>query len=354
MRCFVNCAVLLGLLFATSPLAAKKPPASSARTYDVMVGFEQPHKGVGVNAYFPAAVTIHAGDTVRWVQNANEIHTVTFLAGAEPAPLIVPADEAGVPPTPSPLLFNPVAVNPAGPADGLYDGTTYANSGLMGREPGQIEEFRLTFTTPGTYDYMCLVHGFMMSGQVVVVASDTAIPSANQVMAEGRKQIAESLAHVSAVIRAANAQIQPSVTNLDGSTTHHVWIGYADGQIDLMQFFPDKLTVRPGDTVIWEMSPQNDAPHTVTFLNGEPEPGLVIPVPQPSGPPLLYANPAVFFPTLPSTELTRNGFYNAGVMNPIPGTTFELVIGDMKPGLEPYICLLHDSSGMEGVLMVVP
>jgi plastocyanin len=357
MRAFLNCVVLLvlsaGLLFPTLSFAAK-PPASSTRTYTVMVGLEQPHKGIGVNAYFPATVTVHVGDTVRWVQNSNEIHTVTFLAGTEPAPLIVTAAEAGVPPTPSPLLFNPVAVDPAGPTDGLYDGTTYANSGLMGREPGQIGEYSLTFTAAGTYDYICLVHGIIMSGQVVAVASDIAIPSPNQAMAEGKKQMAGNLAQVLAVVRAASAQIQPPVRNPDGSTTHHVWIGYADGQIDLMRFFPDKLTVRSGDTVVWEMSPQNEVPHTVTFLNGESEPDLVIPVPQPSGPPLLYANPAVFFPQQPSPDLTRDGIYSSGVMDPVPGTTFTLAIGAMTPGLQPYICLLHDSSGMDGVLMVVP
>jgi len=102
------------------------------------------------------------------------------------------------------------------------------------------------------------------------------------------------------------------------------------------------------------MSPHNDAPHTVTFLNGAPEPELVIPVAQPSGSILLYANPEAFFPYQPSTDLTRSGIYNSGVMNPVPGTTFELTIGDMWPGLEPYLCLLHDTSGMKGELIVVP
>jgi plastocyanin len=315
---------------------------------------ENPHLGIGINAYFPDSVTIHVGDTVHWRQNSNEIHTVTFLAGTTPAALIIPAAEAGVPPTPSPLLFNPVAVNPAVPADGLYDGATYANSGLMGREEGQVQEFSLTFTQEGTYDYMCLVHGSMMSGQVVVVASHTDIPSPLQVLAEGRKQIAEKFTKVPAVLRAAEAQIEPPVKNPNGTITHHVMIGYAEEQIALMQFFPDKLAVRPGDTVVWEMSPQNDMPHTVTFLNGESEPSLVIPVPQPSGPPLLYANPAVFFPSEPGPALTRKGIYNSGVMDPVPGTTYTLAVGNITFGLEHYICLLHDSSGMTGMLIVLP
>ena len=359
MRRFPHLAVLGVLLpcltlSTTSYGAKKKAPAPAVQTYIVMVGAESPHRGVGFNAYFPESVTIHVGDTVQWQQNANEIHTVTFLAGTTPAALIIPAAEAGFPPTPSPLLFNPVAVDPAVPADGLYDGTTYANSGLMGREEGQVQEFSLTFTRAGTYDYMCLVHGVMMSGQVVVVAPDVSVPSPNQQMAEGRKQIARNLSQVPAVLRAAEAQIQPPVKNPDGTVTHYVAIGYTEGQIALMQFFPDKLNVRAGDTVIWEMSPHNDMPHTVTFLNGEPEPSLVIPVPQPSGPPLLYADPATFFPSAPGPMLIREGIYNSGVMEPIPGTTYTLIVGDMTPGPEPYICLLHDTSGMKGALTVVP
>jgi plastocyanin len=352
--------VALGVLLAcltlstTAYAAKKKPSAPPAQTYTVMVGAESPHRGVGFNAYFPQSVTIHVGDTVQWQQNANEIHTVTFLAGTTPAELIIPAADAGFPSTPSPLLFNPVAVNPAVPADGLYDGTTYANSGLMGREEGQVQEFSLTFTSAGTYDYMCLVHGVMMSGQVVVVAPEVSIPSPNQEMAEGKKQIAEKLSQVPAVLRAAEAQIQQPVKNPDGTVTHHVAIGYTEGQIALMRFFPDKLNVRAGDTVIWEMSPHNDMPHTVTFLNDEPEPSLVIPVPQPSGPPLLYANPAAFFPSAPAPVLTREGIYNSGVMQPVPGTTYTLTIGKTTPGPEPYICLLHDTSGMRGTLTILP
>ncbi len=349
----VALAVLSACLVLSAPSpAAKKTPVPVAQTYTVLVGAENPHRGVTINAYFPDTVTIHVGDTILWQQNSNEIHTVTFLAGTAPAPLLIPAVDAGVPPTPSPLLFNPVAVNPVAPVNNLYDGTTYANSGLMGREEGQVREFSLTFTAEGTFDYLCLVHGAVMSGRVVVVAPDVPDLSPQQAAAVGKRQIAEKLAQVPAVQRAAETQIEPPDENPDGTPTHHVAIGYVEGQIALVQFFPDKLTVRPGDTVIWEMSPHNDMPHTVTFLNGAPEPSLVIPVPQAGGPPLLYANPAVFFPS-GGTVLTRTGIFNSGVMT-VPGTTYTLTIGDMAPGPEPYICLLHDSSGMEGTLIVRP
>jgi plastocyanin len=346
--------IALVLALSLSLAAAAKAPVSSPQIYTVMVGWENPHQGIGIMAYFPDTVTIHVGDTVHWVQNSNEIHTVTFLDGAEPPDLIVPAALLGVPTTPSPLLFNPVAVDPAVPPGGLYDGTGFVNSGLMGREAGQLQEFSLTFTEAGTYDYMCLVHGIVMSGQVIVVSQDVTIPSPNQALAQGKQQMAEKLAQVPAVVRAAEMQVQPPVMNDDGSKTYHVMIGYNDGQIDLMQFFPDKLVVSPGDTVVWEMSQYNVAPHTVTFLNGQPEPSLVIAVPQQGAPPLLYINPEVLFPLQPATDLTRDGAYNSGIMFPIPGTTYTLIIGNMTPGLEPWVCQLHDTSGMEGTLMIVP
>ncbi len=58
-------------------------------------------------AYFPGSIRIHVGDTVHFVQNSNEIHTVTFLGGQQLPALIVPAASLGLPPDPSPLVFNP-------------------------------------------------------------------------------------------------------------------------------------------------------------------------------------------------------------------------------------------------------
>ena len=193
-----------------------------------------------------------------------------------------------------------------------------------------------------------------MSGKVVVEGPDVNVPSPEQQAAMGKRQIAEQLARVPAVQKKANAQVKPDVKNPDGSTTHTIQLGYMDGQIDLMQFFPKKTNVRPGDTVVWEMSPSNEAPHTVTFLNGEAAPDLAIVVPQNNAPPFIYFNPATLFPYQPGSELTRSGAYNSGVVNPIPGPFYTLKIGAMSPGLQPYVCLLHDESGMKGTLVILP
>jgi plastocyanin len=342
---------LLALVLAY-PAAAGATSSPQPRTYKVLVGAENVRHGVDLMAYFPHKVTIHVGDSVCWVQNANEIHTVTFLGNVSPVPpLLQPALS---PPAPSGLMFNPTAVNQTAPSGGLGDQMTYVNSGLMGREPGQVPSFTLKFTAAGTYHYLCLVHGMMMSGTVKVVDSRVCIASPRMVMARGLHQIAHKMAQVPAVFYAAMRQIKPATTNPDGSKTFYVNLGYGKGQIDLMRFFPSRLCVRPGDTVVWQMTPKSDAPHTVTFLNGTTEPSLVIPDLH-QNPPLLYINPAVLAPSpLPPTDLTRTGYFNSGLLLPVPGTTYSLTIGDITPGPLPYRCQLHDTSGMRASLTVLP
>lgn len=340
--------VVLVLALGLSATASAAP-----QKFKVLVGAENAKRGIDVMAFFPSNVRVHVGDTLHWVQNSNEIHTVTFLAGTPAPDLVVPAVSLGLPATPSPLVFNPAAVDPAVPAGGLGDTTTFVNSGLMGREPGQARSFDLTFAAVGTYRYLCLVHGVMMSGTVKVVGDDVRIATPLRVRAIGALQAALKLAKAPAVLAAARRQIKPPTLNPDGSRTHYVAMGFHKGQIDLMRFIPQRLAVKPGDTVVWEMRPTNDAPHTVTFLNGQPEPELVIPVPQPSGPPVLYFDPGTLDPAQPAAELTRSGLYNSGLMNPVPGTTYSQVVGDVEPGPLPYLCLLHDESGMKARLVVL-
>jgi plastocyanin len=340
--------VLAGIISAAPALAPGNARAQT--TFTVLVGAQDTSLGADVDAYFPDILQIHAGDTVHWKQNANEIHTVSFLAGTPIPDLVIPVPNG----SPSPLMLNPVAAYPTAPANGQYDGTTFANSGIMGPDPGQAQSFDLTFTTPGTYNYVCIVHGVTMSGKIIVVDNQQNVPSPSDVNQQATRSIDAALAQAPIVLALASFSLPSPTANPDGTTTYQVLIGYTFGQLDLLRFFPDQLAVNPGDTVVFTLSDANMAPHTVTFLNGKDSPDDVLPVPQDNGPPLLVLNPAVLFPQKAGEPLTKDGIYSSGFLAPGAATTsFSLKIGDIT-GEVQYQCLLHDSSGMLGSLQIVP
>ena len=67
---------LFGLGLPASVRAAGPP--SSPQTYTVLVGYENTSRAFDLMGFYPSSVTIHEGDTVHWVINSNEIHTVSF------------------------------------------------------------------------------------------------------------------------------------------------------------------------------------------------------------------------------------------------------------------------------------
>ena len=115
-----------------------------------------------------------------------DIHTVTFTPGMNKTPdLIVP-----VPGVNGSLMINPMVAFPAAPADGMYNGSTYANSAVMGPDDTQPKNFSLTFTKAGTYRYICVVHaGENMTGQVTVENASVSIPSPLMVSAQGQEEL---------------------------------------------------------------------------------------------------------------------------------------------------------------------
>jgi plastocyanin len=268
-------------------------------------------------------------------------------------PFNVPAPDG----LPSPLMRNPLIAFPVAPADGLYDGTTFATSGIFGPDPNifqGVESFDLTFTRRGTFNYVCVVHGAIMSAQILVVDDDEHVPSPHQVDKQAQEQIAAALAAVPEAIELAEEEVPPPTQNDDGTTTFHVVVGYALGQLYMQHFFPEELTVQPGDTVAWKFSTHDLANHTITFLNGTEPPDDLIVWTDGYDPPLLLVNPEVLFPQNAGQPLTREGVYSSGLLvHGDPQPRFALQIGDIS-GAEPYRCLLHDSVGMLGTLYIVP
>jgi plastocyanin len=158
-------------LTAQAEAAAMASPAASGgpATWEVSAGLTD--GTVDVVKFVPDALTIKAGDTVRWTFHGKaEPHTVTFLGGSEPPqdPLIEP--QAGGPPR---VFENPLVFYPQGGAS--YDGTALTGSGFLGADPALLamappagDTYAVTFPTAGTYQYYCALHGDPVQWQGMV------------------------------------------------------------------------------------------------------------------------------------------------------------------------------------------
>ena len=137
------------------PLSVEAPGRATVHT--ALAGLGQ---GIGASklAFLPAQLSVRRGDIVVWTMpDPFEIHTVTFLSGAEPPQFVEPQFGPDGPGSGPPMLMIPAnVVNPTGGTS--YTGTGYLNSGILGNSAS----FALRFDAPaGTYEYLCIVHPFM-------------------------------------------------------------------------------------------------------------------------------------------------------------------------------------------------
>src|SRR6516225_1296405 len=121
---------------------------------------------LSVMRFSDAGITVHAGDTVEWTNDdPTAAHTITF--GPEPPDLVNPSSN--------------VTVDADGarhsvlnsPSDALHSGFIEAapqdRTGLA-QAPSGVTRFRVTFTKPGIYPYICSLHDVLgMKGNVVVL-----------------------------------------------------------------------------------------------------------------------------------------------------------------------------------------
>ncbi|MBV8559743.1 MAG: hypothetical protein JO050_03155 [Acidimicrobiia bacterium] len=135
-----------------------------------------------INEFILPTIQTKVGQKVNWTTIG--FHTITFgKAPIQPGGFITKAPDGSVhlnPAFAAPTGFPPAPPPPGGPPSGgppavktidggSYDGSTYKSTGLIQSDPGsgQLVAYDVTFTKPGTYSYVCLLHP-RMGGTVQV------------------------------------------------------------------------------------------------------------------------------------------------------------------------------------------
>jgi len=305
--------ILLSVFYAGCSPSSTTPEQLQPKTWKLLAGASASQEAYQGLQFYPASLTIDAVDTVTWAAPTGEPHTITFLGNRTSLP----------PPT------DPSAPAPAGGT--TYDASTYTSSGfiLLGKN------YSLTFPTPGTYKYYCLIHGGM-SGTITVQQAGAAYPqSQGQYDAAGQASLANDLSQA-----AGSVALFPYA-----SGGPHLAAGIAPGLnaappasstvvrfLDSTDITNNTVTVAVGATITWT-NLSNNFPHTVTFgVAGQPFPVL---------------NP--FSPPSGGSTYDGSALTNSGVMP--PGQSYSLTF--TKAGSYPYHCIFHDDTeSMVGTVIV--
>lgn len=317
--------------------AALGTAQSGGTTWKVAIGGDSADHAVQAQDFFPRTITINAGDTATWMMAAVTDHTVSFLSGAKPPEPFAPQKDGRV-------LFNPLVFNPQGGP--TYNGAGLASSGfLMGRG----KSWALTFTKPGRYNYVCLLHPGMAGTVVVQPKGTRATTTQADYDRLAAKQLAEELQ------RGQSLRTSTKVTKSAGAkgTVYTApFVAAPEARVSILRFTtPETLTVRVGDTVRWVMKDPYEI-HTITVSGTERVPEFVIPEPQPKGPPKIYFNPKILAPAGGAIH-TGGGYYNSGILTSTvePGPK-EYALTFAKPGTYTYWCVVHVPEGMRGTIVV--
>jgi len=159
---------------------AGKPPVPVPGVKNLAGLLSQEAQNGLVNEMIPAEIQAKVGEKVTWTVLGP--HTLSFgKAPIEPGKFATKAPDGawhinaqafapgGFPPPPEPPSGPPPAnASPVTPINGgTYDGTGFKSTGVLASFGPPLAQPSLTFTKPGTYAYVCLIHP-KMGGTVKV------------------------------------------------------------------------------------------------------------------------------------------------------------------------------------------
>jgi len=320
--------------------AASAP--ATPQTWFATVGAQTNDKGRQALAFLPNEIWIHAGDSITWRFDADDVHTVTFLTATQPRPDFTTL----LPPFPNPATF---------------DGSTFVTTPLLVKGTGKETTFTVIFPTAGNFKQVCLVHERMTGTVHVLDASETLPHDQDFYDRQAADQRRDLLSDRDGRIEEAGRQHGDQGEHHHSIDAHLVTVGVGEisataggsQTLSVVRFIDDQIHIRAGDTVEWN-NHDPVTPHTVTFGN---EPADIL------GPPsknvTVDADGALHatISSLPADSV-HSGLIVAppqeliGQNFPLGVTRFRVTF--TQAGTFPYICALHDNLGMKGMVIVFP
>ena len=336
---FLRGMLLFAVLIVPQVLWGANPPATPQPTpgqkWYATVGAQSNDKGRQALAFLPNEIWIHAGDSITWTFDVDEIHTVTFIPDSGPRP--------------------PFSVAPPGPQhiDATFDNSNTESSPALVKG----STFTVTFPNAGNFKLVCLVHP-NMTGVVHVLDADAQLPhdqafydhqAADQrrdllsdrdgrLVAAGQHH-GECAAHNSLKARVVTAGIGEISATAGGSQT-----------LSVVRFIDDKIEIRAGDTVEWT-NQDPVTPHTITFGTEPMDP--IRSFCQCNHGRRWGAACSHQYAAYRQCSLWLHHGGTAGSdqdQTTLGVTRFRVTFP--TPGVFPYICALHDDLGMTGTVIV--
>jgi plastocyanin len=286
-------------------------------------------------AFLPSEIWIHAGDSIAFTIDTEEIHSVTFLK-VSPAP---------------PQMRPPFPVGCPGFVQGTatFDGTTCISTNALASPKGTT--FTVKFPKPGNFELVCLVHENMTAAVHVLDVledlphdqdfyDDQATTLRNSLLWGAGHDINHSLHHSEDTVIAGSGEVSATA---GGSST-----------LSVVRFIHAKKVIHAGETVEWD-NEDPVTPHTITF-GTEPDRNNLM---QPSGNVTVDSDGALHAVIHSTSDNVHSGFIVAAPQerlflpqSPLGVTRCRVTFPN--PGVFPYICALHDDLGMKGTIVVVP
>jgi plastocyanin len=336
--------------------------------------------------YFPSALTVHPGDTISFnLHDSGEPHTVSF--GSQFSPMFEflaknCPNGVSAPPCdqPNPELegqFNDLFANfpsllPDGPGDAnqgpanpcfkdtgdlpletacpktdqpAFNGKqSVFSSGWLGAD----KDFTVKLADdlqPGTYKFLCLLHGPEMIETVTVVDKTKPADSAADVSKNAQGELDK-----------LTAELKPVADQLSSATADKALAGASSPATSgfLAEFAPKTITIPVGGSVTWSV----DGGHTISFnatedmksLRKVSSDGTVHANDKAGSPAGLPPPPEQTDPNAPPPLFDGGSWDGSGPLSTgiLGGGDFKLTFS--KAGTYEYKCLIHDN--MEGTVKV--